>query len=66
MKCLMCGEEYTRQDIKELREMGEQFHHDRNCFICPDCYDYYSHLSLEEQLKLLFYIVVKQGRKAPP
>lgn len=53
MKCLMCNEEYSRQDISDLREMGEEFYRSCDCFICPDCYDHYSSLSLEEQTQLL-------------
>ncbi len=61
MKCLLCGEQYTRKDIRELQEMGEQFHRDRNSFICPDCYDRYSSLSLEEQFKLLLVDNLESG-----
>lgn len=54
LRCHICGEEYTEQDIKDLREMGEQFYRGDDCFICPDCYDKYSRSSLEEQVDILF------------
>ncbi len=51
MKCTKCGEEYTEDDLRELREMGEQF--SVNPFICPDCYDVFSRKCLEDQFNEL-------------
>lgn len=55
MNCLFCKEDYTDDDIKEMRGMGEEFYHDRNCFICPDCYDEFKRHDPNEQLEILMH-----------
>ena len=30
--------------------MGEIFHKDKGSFFCPDCWDNYCHLDLEDQI----------------
>ena len=50
MKCALCGEQFTDEDFEEMMEMGEVFHRESNYFICPDCYDDYRRMSLEDQL----------------
>lgn len=54
-KCSVCGDRFTNEDIKELVEMGEPFHLDKDQFrlICPDCYDNLNRLSLERQFEIL-------------
>ncbi len=51
MKCEFCGALFTDNELEELREMGESFYLDESIFICPDCYDRFEHLSLEEQFE---------------
>lgn len=53
MNCLFCKAAYTDDDIKEMKEMGEEPYHDRHCFICPDCYDGFKHRDPGEQLEIL-------------
>jgi len=50
MKCALCGEQFTDDDLEDLMEMEETFHREGNYFICPDCYDDYRRMCLENQL----------------
>lgn len=52
-KCNSCGEEYTSEDLKELRQMGERYWLDFPSFICPDCLDTLQRKDLEDQLEEL-------------
>lgn len=56
MTCIYCGEIYSPQDIKELKEMGEDFYLDDKGFICPDCLDTINHKTAEEQVMELLGI----------
>ena len=47
--CTWCGEAFTSAELQELREMGEAYHLEEGCFICPDCWDAYRRLPLELQ-----------------
>lgn len=47
--CAWCRESYTSADLEELREMGEAYHLEDGCFLCPDCWDKYRRLPLETQ-----------------
>ena len=49
--CTRCDEAYSMNDLKELRDMGEEFN--THPFICPDCCDALQRLDLEDQLDLL-------------
>ncbi len=51
IQCSMCGEQFTADEVKELAEMGEPIQFYDGVFLCPDCYDSYSRLSLEEQFE---------------
>ena len=51
IKCAYCGDIFTPDDLAELKEMGEDFHFEHGCFLCPDCYSHYSSLDLEDQLE---------------
>ena len=51
--CRLCGESYTAADLKELREMGEVYHREKGCFLCPDCWDNFQRLPLERQAEIL-------------
>lgn len=53
MKCLFCEGNYTEQDLRDLKELGETYHLEEKQFVCPDCYDDLRRLPLEEQLKAL-------------
>lgn len=50
-RCKICGDEYSKEDIRELKMMGEDFN--RFPFICPDCWDEFQRLDSEDQMKLL-------------
>ena len=47
--CRKCGEEYTAEDLKELRDMGERYHKTRSSFLCPDCTYTFDCMDLEDQ-----------------
>ncbi len=47
--CAGCGDRYTEADIKELAECGERCFKGRGFFLCPDCYDAFTRLDLEDQ-----------------
>lgn len=51
-ECRFCGESYSNEELQELKEMGEEFC--RKPFICPDCWDGFQRLDLEDQEKALF------------
>ena len=36
IKCVRCGDEYNAEDLRELREMGEEYN--KEPFLCPDCF----------------------------
>lgn len=46
--CALCGEEYSAEDVADLKDMGEAF--SRNPFICPDCYDRLQRMDPEDQI----------------
>ena len=46
----MCGEEFTDEEIEEMLSMGEKIYCETTGFVCPDCYDDYYRLVLEDQL----------------
>lgn len=48
MKCLICKEEYTDE---EIREMDESFIVN-NALICCDCYDKFLRMDLDDRVKL--------------
>ncbi|MBQ3478177.1 MAG: Lar family restriction alleviation protein [Clostridia bacterium] len=52
VECIMCGETLTEDDLTELRDMGEQYHHEKGCFLCPDCWDCFRRMDPEEQIKM--------------
>ena len=49
MKCSKCKGIYEDEDLRELKEMGESY--SLHPFICPDCYDRFNKLNLEDQFK---------------
>lgn len=51
LQCSMCGENFTADEVKELAEMGEPFQFYDGKFLCPDCYDRYTHQTLEGQFE---------------
>lgn len=50
-KCKNCGEEYTSEELRELRDMGEEYN--KSPFLCPDCWDEFQRLDSEDQLRYL-------------
>ncbi len=60
--CILCGEQFTQDEIEEWRESGEAFSSTPQ-FICPDCLDreprfwrhreFCFHQDLEEQFREL-------------
>lgn len=52
IECVMCGETFTEADLVDLREMGEAYHREKGCFLCPDCWDRFQRMDPEEQLKM--------------
>ena len=52
MICAMCGEEYTDEELQEIEEMGEHYHKEPGCFLCPDCWDDFNRLDADDQFKL--------------
>lgn len=50
--CVICGETFTETDLAELREMGEAYHREEGCFLCPDCWDGFRRMDLEDQVKM--------------
>ena len=61
IRCRMCNEEYLRDELDELREMGEEYYWDGRCLICPDCWDSLQRQSPETQVKRL--LEVQDGRE---
>ncbi len=49
VRCARCGDIFTTADLNELREMGEAYYIEKGCFLCPDCWDVFQRMSLEEQ-----------------
>lgn len=49
VRCARCGDIFTTADLNELREMGETYYLEKGCFLCPDCWDVFQRMSLEEQ-----------------
>ena len=49
--CVHCKEEFDSFDLREFKQMGEKYYKDKGTFVCPDCYDYFEMLDLEEQFK---------------
>ena len=50
-KCMFCGDEFTGEDLDELKEMGETYFKTKTEFACPDCYDDLNQLPLEDRLQ---------------
>lgn len=60
-KCKICGEGYSKADIRELKLMGEDLN--RLPFICPDCWDDFQRLDSEAQMELLFNNFRQKGER---
>ena len=50
MTCIYCGEIYTPQEVKELKQRGEEYALGDNGFICPDCWDSINRRPVEDQV----------------
>lgn len=51
--CRMCGDRFTEADLRELRGFNEPCWRDGEMFICPDCWDDFERMDLDDQAKLL-------------
>lgn len=49
VRCARCGDIFTTADLDELREMGEAYYLEKSYFLCPDCWDTFQQMHLEEQ-----------------
>jgi len=52
IECVMCGETFIETDLTELRKMGEAYHREEGCFLCPDCWDSFQRMDPEEQARM--------------
>lgn len=52
IECVMCGESFSEADLVDFREIGEAYHREEGCFLCPDCWDSFRRMDPEEQLKM--------------
>lgn len=52
IECAMCGDTFTEADLAEFQEMGEEYHREKKCFLCPDCWDTFQRMPLEEQARV--------------
>jgi len=52
IECVMCGDTFTETDLTGFREMGEAYHRDKRFFLCPDCWDAFRRMPLEEQARV--------------
>ncbi len=52
IECVMCGDTFTEADLAELREMGEAYHREKGCFLCPDCWDTFQRMPLEDRARV--------------
>ena len=53
IKCRICGDTFTPEDIDGMGEFGDPFYYESGVLICPDCYDSFSCLTLEDQMDTL-------------
>lgn len=51
VRCARCGDIFTTADLNELREMGEAYYLEKGYFLCPDCWDMFQQMHLEEQAR---------------
>ncbi len=61
IECTMCGDTFTETDLAEFQDMGEAYHREKECFLCPDCWDAYQRMPLEEQAR----VALTQGGSRP-
>ena len=47
--CRLCGDAFNESDLDEFRDLGEEYHYENGQFFCPDCWDAFSRMTLEEQ-----------------
>ena len=48
-ECVFCGDVFDRTELNDFKEAGEEYWLDGEDFVCPDCLDHISRLSLDEQ-----------------
>ena len=59
IECTMCGDTFTESDLEEFQEMGEAYHREKECFMCPDCWDAFQRMPAEEQV----HVAITNGWK---
>ncbi len=52
IECAMCGDTFTEADLEEFHEIGEEYHREKGCFLCPDCWFSFQMMPLEQQASL--------------
>lgn len=65
IECAMCGDTFTEADLKELDDMGERYHREDGCFLCPDCWDSFKRMDPEDQAKVAITNRWKEARHGP-
>ena len=50
MTCIYCGEIYTPQEVKDLKQAGEEYVLGDNGFICPQCWESINRRPVEDQV----------------
>lgn len=56
--CTMCGEWYRSMELRDFKDMGEEFLHlgdaeESNEIICPDCMDRWEEMDEDERFDFL-------------
>ena len=51
--CASCGAGWSRlrRRRRDCYEMGETYYLEKGCFLCPDCWDMFQQMHLEEQAR---------------
>lgn len=51
VRCARCGDIFATAELNEFREMGETYYLEKGYFLCPDCWDMFQQMHLEEQAR---------------
>ena len=60
--CTKCGDKFSGEEISEWRSEHEAF--SDHPFICPDCYDRFQRMDLEDQFSVLMNDDIPSGLDA--
>lgn len=61
--CCVCGEDFDESELLEFERCGEQYWQENGCFFCPDCWDDFKRMSLEDQAAALLDESYTQERR---